>query len=115
MAFDGVCGLAETEAAPFKGFSQGFERFDTPVSDGFIGQGPETLGGLEFGRIGRLEEQGHAVWRRDVIADMPAGVVDHHDDDFILAGADLAGEGLEGFLEGRGVDGVEQEPDHLAF
>ena len=49
------------------------------------------------------------------IADMPAGVVDHQDDDFVLAGADLAGEGLERRLEGLGIHGVEQEPDHLAF
>ncbi len=40
--------------------------------------------------------------------DVPAGVVEHQDDDLVGAGAALAGEGLEGFLEGLDVDGVEE-------
>ena len=43
--------------------------------------------------------------RFDLLRDVPAGVVEHPDDDLVGAGAALAGEGLEGFLEGLDVDG----------
>lgn len=45
---------------------------------------------------------------------VPAGVVEHQYDDARLAGPDGAGEGRQRGLEGLDVDGVEQEPDHLA-
>ncbi len=45
---------------------------------------------------------------------MPARVVEHQDDYLVGAGAELADQGLEGFLEGLDVNGVEEIPDHLA-
>ena len=46
--------------------------------------------------------------RFDLLRDVPAGVVEHRDDDHVGAGAALAGEGLEGFLKGLDVDGDEE-------
>ena len=52
------------------------QRGDMPVDDRLIDQGPEVLGGLEFGRIGRQEDEADPVGDGQTFGSMPAGVVE---------------------------------------
>src|SRR3954467_7238737 len=75
------------------------ERGDMPVDDRLVHQGPEMLGGLEFGRIGGQEEQADPVGDSQALGSMPAGVVEYEDDTALASGAALTREGGEQFGE----------------
>ena len=49
-----------------------------------------------------------------LFADMPSGIVEHHDDGLVLAGAGGAREGIEDGLEERHVDRIGDPPFHIA-
>ena len=66
-----------------------------------VGERPEVLGGLQFGRIRRQEEQVDVRGHAQSGAGVPAGAVQDEDDLLGRAGADLAGEGGEFGLEER--------------
>jgi hypothetical protein len=55
------------------------------------------FGGLEFGGVGRQEEADEARGRFDFLGRVPAGFIEHQDDDLMGAGAESAGEGLRVF------------------
>ena len=52
------------------------ERAERLVGDPLIGQGPQALTGLQFGRIGRQEEQMDALGHHEVFAGMPASLIE---------------------------------------
>ena len=62
------------------------------VGQRLVDQGPEMLGRLEFGGIGRQELEADAVGNRQILGDMPAGAIEHEHDDLVRSGSDLAGE-----------------------
>src|SRR4051794_19867833 len=81
------------------GSAEFVERGDVPIDDRLIHQGPEMLGGLEFGRVGRQEDQSDPLRDNQTLGSMPASIVEHEDDTALAAGAGLTGEGGEQFGE----------------
>src|SRR3954451_7628087 len=53
------------------------ERGDVPIDDRLIHQRPEMLGGLEFGRVGRQEDEADPIGDGQAFGSMPAGIVEH--------------------------------------
>lgn len=84
------------------------------VGQRFIGQGPETLGRLNFWRIWRQEHQFDPVWHIEVIGYVPTRPVEHQNDVLVGACADLTGERREKSTEDQGIDGIANEPHHLS-
>jgi hypothetical protein len=83
------------------------ERGDVPIDDRLIHQRPEMLGGLEFGRVGRQEDESDPLGDDQALGAMPAGIVEHEDDAALAPRAGLAGEAGEQFgKEGLGEAGV---------
>jgi hypothetical protein len=75
------------------------QRGDMPIDDGLIHQRPKMLCGLEFGRVGRQEDEADPLGDDQALGSMPAGIVEHEDDAALAAGAGLMGEGGEQFGE----------------
>src|SRR5215218_11366645 len=94
-------GGIELATARGDGGAEFVERGDMPIDDRLIHQGPEMLGRLEFGRIGRQEDEADPVGNREAFDSMPAGVVEHEDDAALAARTGLAREGGEQFGEER--------------
>jgi hypothetical protein len=86
-------------------FGQGLKM---PVDDGFIDQGPEAFGGLEFRAVWRQKDQDDALRNGQAGGAVPSGVVKNQDDDAVVAGADFLGEGVENGFEQRLVDGIDE-------
>jgi hypothetical protein len=107
-------GGIELATARGDGGAEVVERGEMPIDDRLIQQRPEMLGGLEFGRVGRQEDQADPVRNREAFGAMPASVVEHEDDAALAARTGLAGEGGEQFgKEGLGEAGAEI-PERLA-
>ena len=75
------------------------QRGDMPIGDRLIHQRPEMLGGLEFGRVRRQEDEADPLGDGQVLGSMPAGVVEYEDDAALAARAGLTGEEGEQFGE----------------
>ena len=52
------------------------ERGDLPIDDLLIDQRLEMLGGLEFGRVGRKEDEADLLGDDQALGSMPAGIVE---------------------------------------
>jgi len=77
------------------------EGFEVGVGERLIEDGPKTLGGLEFGRVGRQIDEFDAVRDGEAGGAMPAGIVEHQHDRTFSAGSGFSREGGEqGFKEG---------------
>ena len=85
-----------------------------PVGERLVDQGPEVLGRLEFGGIGRQELEVDAFGNDQIGGDVPTGAIKHEHDQIVRSGADLTGEGGQDLAEHRRVDRLGEEPDHLA-
>ena len=85
-----------------------------PVGERLVDQGPEVLGRLEFGGIGRQELEVDAFGNNQIRGDVPTGAIEHEHDQIVRSGADLTGEGGQDLAEHRRVDRLGEEPDHLA-
>ncbi len=107
-------GGIELATALGDGGAEFVERGEVPIDDRLVHQGPEVLGRLEFGGIGRQEDQADPVRNREAFGSMPAGVVEHEDDAALAACPGLAGEAGEQFgKEGLG-EAAAEIPDGLA-
>ncbi len=84
------------------------------VDDGLVHQGPERLGRLEFGTVGRQVHQLDAVRHGEVGAGVEAGVVEQEHDAFVGSGADCRGEGGEQAGEQRLGHAIGQVPHRFA-
>jgi hypothetical protein len=85
---------------------QVMDRMEVLVGDGLVDQRPEMLCGLEFGAVGRLVDEPHALRDGQVFRCVPAGIVEFEDDDAIASSAGLTREGLKQLGEERLVDAV---------
>jgi hypothetical protein len=90
------------------------QRGDMPIGDRLIHQRPEMLGRLEFGRVGRQEDEADPLGDGQVLGAMPAGVVEHEDDAALAAGAGLTGEEGEQFGEEGLGETAAEIPERLA-
>ena len=79
-----------------------------------VGQGPEMLSGLQFGRIGGQEQQMHMLGHAEVDAGMPAGSVEHENDLLGGTGTNMPGKGRQLHLEEGDADGGGQMEDCTA-
>ena len=70
----------ELAAALGDGGAEFVQRGDMPINDWLIHQGPEMLRGLEFGRVGRQEDEADPLGHDEALGSMPAGIVEHEDD-----------------------------------
>lgn len=69
--------LLEGKAALCLDLLQGGEVGEADIGERLVGQRPEVLGGLEFGGVGRLDEEMNAVGHLHLLAGMPAGAIKH--------------------------------------
>lgn len=74
------------------------------VGERRVGQRPQVLGGLEFGGVGRQEQQMHMVGDAQVEAGMPAGPVERQHDVLARSSAHFMGKGREVDLKERDTD-----------
>ena len=61
-----------------------------------VGERPQMLGGLQFGRVGWKDQQVHVLGHTEAHAGMPTGTVEHEDD--LLGGTGPDGTGKRGEL-----------------
>src|SRR6478672_13515855 len=92
-------GGIELATALGDGSAEFVERGEMAIGDRLIHQLPEMLRGLEFGRVGRQEDEADPIGDGQVLGSMPAGIVEHEDDAALAAGAGLTGEEGEQFGE----------------
>ena len=90
------------------------ERGEVPIDDWLIHQGPEVLGRLEFGGIGRQEDQADPIGDGLAFESMPAGVVEHEDDAALAACPGLARKGGQQCGEEGFGEAAAEIPDRLA-
>ena len=77
---DEVGLLLERQAAGSLGIFEFLDVGEVAVDERGIGQGPQMLGGIEFGGIGQQEQQMDVLRHVQSRAGMPAGTVqDEHD------------------------------------
>ena len=81
------------------------ERGEVPIDDRLIHQRPEMLGGLEFGGVGRQEDEADPLGHDQTLGSMPASVVEHEDD---AAGAPCTGLAREGGASSSAKKGLER-------
>ncbi len=68
------------------------ERAERLIGDPLVGERPQALTGLQFGRIGRQKEQMDAFGHHEFFAGMPAGLIEDQQDALRRACADSLGE-----------------------
>src|SRR4051812_26709737 len=107
-------GGIELTTARGDGGAELVERGDVPIDDRLIHQRPEMLGGLEFGRVGRQEDEADPLGDDQALGSMPAGIVEHKDDAALAAGAGLTREGGEQFGKEGLREAAAEIPDRLA-
>lgn len=84
------------------------------VGERLVEHGPETLGGLELRAVRWQVDEPNAVGNTQAGSGVPAGVVEHQDDDPLPAGAGLLRKGGQKLLEEGFGDPVGDVPEHLA-
>lgn len=72
------------------------ERAERLIGDSLVGQGPQALTGLQFGRIGWQEEQMDAFGHHEFFAGLPACLIEDEQDPLGRACADGLGEMRQG-------------------
>jgi hypothetical protein len=80
------------------------------VGDGFVRQRPEVLGRLQFGAVGRQENEADPLRYRQIRADVPPGTIEHEQDELLGAGAHRPRKAGEDLSEEVGIDGRAGEP-----
>lgn len=113
-AFDGGAFIGESDASICDDVLQLFDRSDVFIGERFVDQLPQRFRRLQFGRIGRQEDQAHAVWNVEAGFSMPSGVVEDEKDGSIAPGAGLASEAREQRLEKRFRDAIMHIPEGFA-
>ena len=94
-AFDGVAFAGESCASFSNDVVEFLDRRDVLVDDWLVDQRPQSFGRLQLGRVGRQEDQAHALGYVQASFAMPAGVVENEHDGSIDAGACLARKSFE--------------------
>ena len=94
-ASDGVAFVGEGGASFADDLVEFIDCRDMFIDDRFLDERPQRFGWLQFGRVGRQEDQSQAVWDMEPRFAMPTGVVENEHDGSINAGFGLACKGFE--------------------
>lgn len=108
LAFDAVAVGMEGDALRSNGGVEFGEGLEVLVGDRLVDMDPEGLRGLQLRRVGRQIDEADALRHGQAGCGVPAGAVEHQDDDAVAPGACLAGEEREGGLEEVLVDAVDR-------
>ena len=111
---DPVSVGAEGDALAGHGGIEVAERLEVAVDDRFVDMDPEGFRRLKLRGVGREIDEANALGHREAGLAVPAGAVEHEDDDAVAPGTGLAGEEREGVLEELLVDGGGDVPEALA-
>ena len=82
---DPLCLVLKHDTALNLGDLKVVEGPERAVGHTLVGERPQALTGLQFGRIGRQEEQMNALGHHEVFAGMPASLIE--DEQHPLGGA----------------------------
>lgn len=107
--------VGERATAFAKGLVQLSQILEVAVGHRFVGQRPETFGWLQLRRGGRQEGEVDTLGDLELMADMPACLVEDEDDLLALTDCRGLGEGLKRQAKDRGVDRRQDEPERLAI
>ena len=99
LAPDPVAVGVEGDALAGDGGVELGEGVEVSVGDGLVDVDPQRLGRLELGAIGWQVDEAEAIGHREPRGAVPAGAVEHQDDDPTAPGAGLAREEREHVLE----------------
>ena len=90
------------------------ERAERPIGDALVGERPQALTGLQFGRIGWQEEQMDPLGHHEFLAGMPPSSIKHQQD--LLAGTGSDRLSKVGKRDGEDLrrHGRQQKPFGLA-
>lgn len=69
--------LLEDNTALRLGSLQVIQALEMPIGEGLVGQRPQPLAGLKFGRVGRQEEQVQSFRHIQLLAGVPPGSIQH--------------------------------------
>ena len=109
LASDQVAVVVESDALGSEDGVEIGEGLEVLVDDRLVDMGPEGLGRLQLGGVGREIDEADAVGHREAGLGVPAGAVEHEEDDAVAAGPGLAGEEREDVLEKRLVDAARYQ------
>ena len=91
---DGSRLVGEGGATTVEGFGEIVDGYEGLIGDSLVGERPQSLGGLQLGRIGRQKAEADAVGDTQPGAHMPAGTVEHDGDGLVNAGSSAVGKGV---------------------
>ena len=114
VCFDLIGVVGEDTATLGKNLIELLQGLEVFIDDRLVGQRPQAFGGLDLWRVRGQEHQFNALRNLQILGDMPARAVEHHDDVPVGTGADLGGERRQERAEQGGVDAVGDEPHDLA-
>jgi hypothetical protein len=114
LAPDPVSVGGEGDALLGDGVVEVGERLEVAVDDRLVDMDPEGFRGLEFRGVGRQVDEANALGHREAGLGVPAGAVEHEQDDAVAPGTGLAGEARERLLEELLVDAGGEVPEALA-
>jgi hypothetical protein len=101
---DEIGALLQGDAASGLRILQLLDIAEMAIGEGRVGEGPQVLGGLEFGGVGRQKEQMDMLRHAQPHAGMPAGAVEHEDDLLGRTGTDGTSKGSELHLKEGNAD-----------
>ena len=107
LAFDALSIGAEGYALPCDDFIEVLECLEVPIDDRPVDMDPQSFGRLQFRRVGRQVKEPDSIGHCQVLLAVPAGIIQHQDDDALMAGASLLGE--------QGKQGLEQPLGNAGF
>ena len=91
------------------GFEIG-ESIEGLVGDALASERPQVLGRLEFGTVGRQEDEAKTFGDPELGADVPPGAIEHEENELLGAGARRPREVREDLGKEIGVDRRADEP-----
>jgi hypothetical protein len=73
---DDVGLLSERDASVSDRLIEALDGFKAAIGERFVDESPKMFGWLELGTVSGLENEVDAVWHRQVLGSVPAGVVE---------------------------------------
>ena len=102
--------LLERQAALGLDLLERGEVGEAHIGEWFVGQRPEMLGGLQFGRVRGQDQDVDPLGDVDFLAGVPARPIEHEEDALGGSCPNVSGEGLEDQTEHHRGDRGKQPP-----